>query len=57
MRITNSHLAALSVGLILTAQPVVAAEPALPEQFGAIKEFLLDTVAESQHHGASAWQR
>ena len=54
MRITNSRLTALSIGLLLTVQSAVASEPALPEQFGAIKEFLLDTVAESQHHGAAA---
>lgn len=54
MRITTSRLAAISVGLLLTGQSALAQQPALPEQFGAIKEFLLDTVAESQHHGAAA---
>jgi hypothetical protein len=57
MRITKSRLA-LSFGLLLTALAPAsvtaqAADQALPAQFGAIKEFLLDTVAESQHHGAS----
>lgn len=54
MRNTNSRLIAVLVGLLLSTQSALAAQPALPEQFGAIKEFLLDTVAESQHHGASA---
>lgn len=54
MRINTSRLAAVSVGLVLTVQSAMASEQALPKQFGAIKEFLLDTVAESQHHGAAA---
>ena len=54
MPTTNSRLAAVSIGLLLTAQSAVASTPVLPEQFGAIKEFLLDTVSESQHHGAAA---
>lgn len=57
MRITKSRLA-LSFGLLLAALAPAsvtaqAADQALPAQFGAIKEFLLDTVAESQHHGAA----
>jgi len=57
MRINTSRLAGVSIGLMLTAQlfaaqHAAAAEPA--EQFGAIKEFLLNTVEESQHHGAAA---
>jgi chromosome segregation ATPase len=54
MRITNSRLIALAIGLLFNTQSALATQPALPEQFGAIKEFLLDTVAESQHHGAAA---
>lgn len=54
MRIATSRLAALSIGLLLVAQSGAASEQTLPHQFGAIKEFLLDTVAESQHTGAAA---
>ncbi len=49
----NRYLQSVALALCLWTTAPVAAEADLPEQFVSIKQFLLDTVSESQRIGAA----
>lgn len=54
--LTCKPLVTIVLGLSLCSQQTHAADSDLPEQFNSIKEFLIDTVSESQSLGAATTQ-